>query len=62
MKSTVVAMHPDGVTGVGVVGYSIKHASLDYEECMKLKEIELDSYFFIEDVNIDLDKISREMQ
>ena len=62
LSDAVTAMHPDGVTGVGVTGYSIENASLDYETCMNLKEIELDSYFFVEDISIDLDRISRAVQ
>lgn len=57
--STVSTHHPDGVTGVGVIGYSLKNKDIGYDQCLSEKELELESYWYVEDLSIELDKVNR---
>ena len=53
------ANHPEGVIAIAVTGYMIKDKAMSYEQCLKTDEIELDTYWFVEEVLIDLEKINR---
>ena len=52
-------IHPDGVTAIGVTGYTAKNKDMSYSQCLNTDEVEFDIYWFIEDVLIDLEKINR---
>ena len=56
------ANHPSGVKGVGVVGYTFKDGSVDYDQCLDSKELEVDDYFFVEEIIIDVEEVNRRMR
>lgn len=57
--SSTTALHPNGVTGTGVVGASAKDKTMSYNQCLKTDEIEIDNYWFAEEFLIDIEKINR---
>ena len=60
LSTTVSAiMHPDGVTGVGVIGYTAKDKTLPDKKCLSKEELEFEVYWFVEKVSIDLKKINK---
>ena len=54
--------HPNGVHGVGVTGYSFKNKNMSNEQCLVSDNIEINSYWFVEDVSIDLEDINSKTQ
>ena len=57
--SSTTVLHPDGVTGTGVVGATAKDKTMSYNQCLNTDEIEIDNYWFVEEFLIDLEKINR---
>ena len=57
--TSTTAIHPDGVTGIGVVGNTAKDKIMNYDICLMMYEIEVDTYWIVEELLIDLKKINR---
>ena len=58
VKAVTFANHPDGVESIAVTGYTTKDKSITRERCLKEDEVELDSYWHVEKVSIDLRAIN----
>lgn len=52
-------MHPDGVTGIGVIGYKGKDKMLSLKKCLNKEGVDFDVYWFVEKISIDIEKINK---